>query len=459
MNPATILARFSRDFGVPFLMGKKCVIADPLGKPGFQAVRHGLTIDVDLKDACEAQFVEAALIGDITPAPFDHDAATLLCAVHDLFATTHPQATSFYARTHLFAKAAAQEVNALPRTLDASTLITRHLVVRRAFKTLRTDVHVKWWTGSASFYGEEPPWRLTQWASIRRVQQNRLTQPMWRLALQGGDEELRVARQALMVALLDASPLTRLILCGDPAQKNLGFSLVLPYQINGRKASPLDVLEDKKMARIVTDAMLADGIDVGGAAVALALLQGLRQLIARETALAPSPMVLRRAAELCTHLALMACYLEGEAAGAREAKPLVAFADGDPAAVNEATRVYWAVVAATLALGREGVLELPQLDILPDAVQRVIARLEKRLADPRVASVGKHKELRRELARRLPRKKTLGETARPSLVAAIATDESDESDEKTPTMPATPATKTSTTPTDVDDDGGINVEF
>lgn len=399
VNAATTLARFSADFGVPFLMGKKCSIADPLGKPGFLAIRHGLSVDVGLKDACDAQFVEAALLGDVTPAPFDHDAATLLYAAHDLYATTHPQASSFYARTHLFAKAAANEVNLLPRTLDPALLITRHLIVRRAFKTTRTDVHVKWWTGNASFYGEEPPWRLTQWPGIRRVQQNRLTQPMWRLALQGGDEELRVARQALMVALLDASPLTRLILAGDPVQKNLGFSLLLSYKINNRKASPLDVLEDKRIARIVSDSLLADGLDVGGPAIALAMLAGLRE--------GTSPLVLRRAAELCTHLALMACYVEGEAPGAKEARPLVAFVDGDPAALNDSSRAFWAVVSATLALGAPsasgapGPFELPDFADFPESVLKVIDRLQKRLVHKKVASVAE--SITRELARRLPK--------------------------------------------------------
>ncbi len=395
-NAGVVLHRFSADFGVPFLMGQKCLIADPLGKPGFNAIRHGLGIDADLKDACDAQFIQAALLGDITPAPFDHDAATLLYAAHELFATTHPQATSFYARTHLFARAAANEVNLLPRTLDPALLITRHLIVRRAFKTTRTDVHVKWWTGNASFYGEEPPWRLTQWPSMRRVQQNRLTQPMWRLALQGGDEELRVARLALMVALLDASPLTRLMMAGDPVQRNLGFSLILPYKINGRRASPLDVLEDKKIARIVTDSLLNDGLDVGGAVLALALLTSLREG-------GPSPLLLRRTAELCTHLALMACIIEGEAPGAPEAKPLVAFVDGDPAALNDAARAYWSLVAATLTLGAEGkgAIELPDMGALPSSARAVLARLQTRL---------KHKQfgklcssLVNQLGARLPR--------------------------------------------------------
>ena len=34
-------------------------------------------------------------------ATFDHDAATLLYATHELFATTHPQASSLYARNVL----------------------------------------------------------------------------------------------------------------------------------------------------------------------------------------------------------------------------------------------------------------------------------------------------------------------------------------------------------------------
>jgi hypothetical protein len=394
MNAGETLQRFSATFGVPFLLGRRCIVADPLGKTGLDHIRHGLSVDVALKDACDAQFVEAALLCDVTPAPFDEDTATLLYAAHELFATTHPQATAFYARTHLFAAAAAAAVGALPRTLDPGRLVTRHLVVRRIFRTLRTDVHVKWWTGNASFYGDEPPQRLMAWPGLRRVQQSRLTQPLWRLALQGGDEDLRTARLALMVALLDASPLTRLVFLGDVVQKNLGFSLLLPWRQQGRKASPLDVLEDRRLARFVTDALLADGLDQGGAALALALLQGLRE--------GTSPHVLRRAAELCTHLALTACLVEGLAPGAPEARPLVAFLDGDPSSLHEGSRVYWAVVAATLQLGSDdGPLSLPALADLPAGVGPIVERLRQRCTHKRVAAVAE--PLRRELARRLPR--------------------------------------------------------
>ena len=394
MNAGVTLHRFGEHFGVPFLLGRRCTIADPLGKRGLDDIRHGLGVDAPLKDACDAQFVEAALLCDVTPAPFDEDAATLLYAAHELFATTHPQATSFYARTHLFAKAATSAVAALPRTMDPGRLVTRHLVVRRIFRTLRTDVHVKWWTGNASFYGDEPPRRLTAWPGLRRVQQSRLTQPMWCLAMQGGDEDLRAARIALMVALLDASPLSRLVLVGDPVSKNLGFSLLLPWKTRGRKASPLDVLEDRRLARYVTDGLLSGGFDEGGAAIALALLQGLRE--------GTSPFVVRRAAELCTHLALVACLVEGTAPGAPEARPLIAFLDGDPASLNEATRVYWAVVGATLQLGARGTL-LPVPDFADQSphVRALLGRLMQRCAHKRIVAVAD--PLLRELTRRLPR--------------------------------------------------------
>lgn len=393
MATSSTLTRFSADFGVPFLLGQRCVIADPLGVDGFANIKHGLGIDAQLNDACEAQFVEAAHFCDVTPAPFDHDAATLLYAAHELFAATHPQSASFYARAHLFAQAATVEVDKLPRTLDPSRLVTRHLIARRMFRTTRTDVHVKWWTGSESFYGEEPPARLVAWPSLRRVEQQRLTQPMWRLALGtgSGDEVLRSARQALMTAVLDASPLTRLLCAGQPVTKQLGFSLVLPWKLDGRKVSPLDVLEDRRLARAVVDSMLADGLDVGGSAVALALLQGLRE--------GTSPQILRRAAELCTHLAVVACHIEAEAPGAAESRPLVAFVDGDPAAINEATRVYWAAVAATIALGNAGIIPVP--DVSAGAVGAVWQRLLRRLEHKRIAAVSA--PLLRELQRRLPR--------------------------------------------------------
>jgi hypothetical protein len=389
---AALLARFAKDFGGPFLRGERSLVGSPVGKPGRAAVRLGLGIDRVLEEACERQIEQAAHFFDVTPAPFDEDAGTLLYAIHDLFACTHPQASSFYARAHLFCRAAAQAVNELPRTLEPRRLVTRHLFVERTFQTTRTDIALSWWTGSANFFGTDPPARLKKWGSVRRVKEQRLTQPMWKLAMGAGDEELRVARVALLTALLDASPLTRLLMLGEPAQKALGFSLVLPYRIGGKKVSPLDALESRQLARAITDELIRRDPVITAPPLALALLQGLRE--------GCPPSILRRAAEVCVHLALQLVLIEAEAPGARESAMLRALLDDKLEGLHEATRVFWAVVGAAVALDGS-LLQLPPAHDMPERAAALYARLTQRLAHARVKAVSE--PLEREIARRLPK--------------------------------------------------------
>lgn len=391
MSAADILAAFSRHFAVPYLTGATCTIADPLGVEGFEAVQHGLHVDVPLSETLDAQLAQAALFTELAPAPFDEDAACILYAVHELFAACHPQAASFYSRAHLFCEAAEERVRALPRTYDPGRVLTRHLVLERAFQATRTDVHLKWWTGRASFYGSEPPRRLTAWSGLRRVQQDRRTTPMWRIALVDGDEETRVARTSLITALLDYSPLTRLLLLGDPVQKDLGFSLTLPLKHKGKRMSPLFLLEDRRLARAVCDRLLDNGVEAAGPMVALALLQALRE--------GAPPLAQQRAAELCTHLFLMMCLIEGDHAGTREARALRALLDEDIARMPDPLRVYWATVRATLALD-EITFQVPEDYELPYAAQDLWARARKRMEHPHLEVIGE--PLRRELQRRLP---------------------------------------------------------
>jgi hypothetical protein len=385
------LAAFVHEFAIPFLDGKRCTIADPIGAEAMPALLHGLAVDSPMEEAFERQLQEAALLTNVTPAPFDDDAATLLYATHELFAACHPQASSFYARAHLFCLAAEQAVMRLPRTYDAGRLLTRHLIVRRAFATTRTDVHLDWWTGRASFYGAEPPPRLVSWPSLRRVNVDRKTQPMWRIAMIDGDEETRMARLSLMTALLNLSPLSRLLLLGDPLQKQLGFSLLMPLKRKGRRMSPVYVLDDKRLARAVTDGLLERGVASAGAMLALALLTAVRE--------ASPPLVLRRAAELCLHLALSLCLAEGEAPGAACAEPLRQLFDADVKQMNDAVRVYWASVRAAFALDGER-LALPRAEDLPPEAQQLYRRMESRLRHEHLAPIAD--PLARELARRLP---------------------------------------------------------
>lgn len=392
MSEAAEVERFVEGFVAPLFGGRECVIADPLGGGGLEAVRHGLRFSQTMDDVFARQLEEAALFTEVAPARFDEDAATLLYAVHELFAACHPQASAFYSRAYLFCQAAEQAVLKLPRSYDASRLLTRHLVVRRAFQARRTDVHLKWWTGSASFYGAEPPQRLMAWPGLRRVEVDRKTQPMWRLAMLDGDEETRVARLSLMTALLNISPLTRLYLLGDPAQKALGFSLLLPLKHKGRRMSPLYLLEDRRVARSVSDVLLERGVDSAGPMLALALLAAVRET--------SPPLVLRRALELCVHLAFSMCVGEGENPGDKTAAPLRAFFDDDVKKLNDAARVYWSTVRAAFLLDGQA-LELPAEAAMPPKAAKVWRRLMKRAEHPHLAPIAE--PLARELLRRLPR--------------------------------------------------------
>jgi hypothetical protein len=391
MSAADILKKFAHHFGVPFLLGQRCTIADPLGPSGADAIAHGLDVDVGLADALERQVTQAALLCELCPAPFDEDASTLMYAVHEVFAACHPQAASFYSRAHLYCEAAEERVLKLPRTTDPHRLLTRHLIVGRCFATHRTDVHLTWWTGSASFYGTEPPSRLAAWPGLRRVKEERRKNPMWRIALVDGDEETRVARTSLLTALLDISPLTRLLLLGMPVQKEIPFSLLLPFKHQGKRMSPMFLLEDRRIARAVTDQLLATGVENAGPMLALALLAAVRE--------GAAPLAQQRAAELCTHLFLMMCLIEGDSSGAKEARALRALLDEDVTQMPDPLRVYWATVKATLSLDGETFL-LPNPDELGPATARLWRRASERLAHPHLEIIGD--PLMRELKRRLP---------------------------------------------------------
>lgn len=391
MSGAEHLARFVEDFAVPFLQGQRCIIGDFLGDVGCVAVQHGMSIDAELADACTSQLEHAACWTHVVPAPFDEDAGTFLAAVHELYAACHPQAQSFYARSHLFCGSAERLVQALPDTYDAERLLTRHLMLAPAFQSTRTDVVVRWWAGRAEYFGEEPPARLLAAPGLRRVDVQRDTRFMWQIALVEGDEDTRLARVSLMHALLNKSPLTRLMFLGDDVQKQLGFSLTLPSQHHGNHASPIFALDDRRIARLVTDASLHRGVDRAGPMLALALLAAVRENSA--------PEILRRTVEFCVHLSLSMCLLEAEQPGASESSPLRTFLHEDVTQMNEAMRVFWAVHRAAQTL-HNGHLWLPPESDFPSEAALLWRDLHRRLHHTHLARIAD--PLTRELARRLP---------------------------------------------------------
>jgi hypothetical protein len=77
------------------------------------------------------------------------------------------------------------------------------------FELARTDVDVRWWTGSQRFLGTEPPGRLTAWPELRRVTQTKTPRPLMDLPTSGAAVDLnRFAN--VIESFLTKTPLTDL---------------------------------------------------------------------------------------------------------------------------------------------------------------------------------------------------------------------------------------------------------
>jgi hypothetical protein len=53
------------------------------------------------------------------------------------------------------------------------------------FELARTDVDLRWWTGSERFLGTDPPKRLLAWPELRRVSETRTPRPLMELPTSG----------------------------------------------------------------------------------------------------------------------------------------------------------------------------------------------------------------------------------------------------------------------------------
>jgi hypothetical protein len=386
---AKVLSDFASQFAIPFLAGKQITVGNFLGAEGLKAARYGLSVHTGLADEIRDTLRRAALLTDIVPADFDEEIGTLLYAIHELYASCHPQSEAFYSRSHTYCILATEQVHTLSRTYDPGKLLARHIVVERAFRTCRLDTEVEWWSGDASYYGEAPPERLLRFPSLRRVSKRENLREMWNIA--DGEDESCAFRLALMSALLNFSPLTRLMLLGQDVQKTLGFSLMLPLKSSGKRMSPLFALDDRRIARMVVDQALEKGADRAGVMVSLALLEAIRQ--------GHSPLAQRRASELCIHLFMMMCLIEDENPGAPESEPLRRLLAGHVGGEHEAQHVYWAVVSGAIEL--EGAyIELPPIKYLSESAKKIWTLALQHMQHPQVTFV--KDALTRELKRRLP---------------------------------------------------------
>ena len=139
------------------------------------------------------------------------DEWALAAMLHDLVMATHPGFNALFRRSGptRILSVIEKTIARIPPPHSVGDALSRHTWLSRMFELARTDIQVKWWTGSETFLGEDPPKRLTAWPEFRRVQQTRTPRPLMDLPTSGGSvDPMRFS--TAVEAILSGTPLTDL---------------------------------------------------------------------------------------------------------------------------------------------------------------------------------------------------------------------------------------------------------
>lgn len=160
----------------------------------------------------------------------------LLAAFNDLLQSANPHLSGTFTSSRPVRLLQACEnllsqIHPPQNLLDA---LTRHAIFAHALEVRRTDTQIRWWTGSAMFYGEPPSKRLTSWPDLRRVQVTETTTKVEALPLPHCPQDLYLKVLASWLAL---SPLTDLAYAGrsEPAFYWTSSALSLLTTREGRR--------------------------------------------------------------------------------------------------------------------------------------------------------------------------------------------------------------------------------
>lgn len=234
-DPQALCDRLFQSFLGPLVVGGTMKPGKPIGgKRALGIGEHRAPSDPDLSSRVGLARVRIARrlapVDTFDPAP-TADEWTLGAILHDLVQATHPGFDATFRRS-----GPARILDVVDKTLERVTspssvgdALSRHTWFSRMFELTRTDVDLKWWTGSERFLGVDPPGRLTAWPELRRVTQTRIPRPLMELPTSGAAvDPNRFAR--ITQAFLTKTPLTDLATLDREApaftwtHENLGFA-------------------------------------------------------------------------------------------------------------------------------------------------------------------------------------------------------------------------------------------
>lgn len=204
----------------PLVVGGTMQPGRPIGgKLALMMEKERPLVDIDL--VSHVGLARVRLARRLAPvdrfdAPEAHEWA-LSAVLHDLVQSTHPGFNAAFRRKlpNKLLDICEATLDQIPGPVSVGAALSRHTLFSRLFQITRTDIDLKWWTGSAHFKGEDVPARLKAWPEIRRVLEDHHPRPLMTLPESGGSVD--ASKFAAMVQLfLRKSPLTDLITAARP---------------------------------------------------------------------------------------------------------------------------------------------------------------------------------------------------------------------------------------------------
>lgn len=190
-DPQALCDRLFETFLGPLVVGGTMRPGKPFGGKGALSFGdHRRPSDVDLLSRCELARVRIARrlapVDTFEPAPTGDEWA-LAAVLHDLVQSTHPGFDAVFRRSgpRRILDVVESTLERIAPAVDVGACLSRHTWFSRMFELARTDVDVRWWTGSERFLGTDPPARLVAWPELRRVTQTRTPRPLMDLPTSG----------------------------------------------------------------------------------------------------------------------------------------------------------------------------------------------------------------------------------------------------------------------------------
>lgn len=213
-DPQALCERLFTTFLAPLVLGGPMRPEKPIGGKAALAIGDRPPSDADALSRANLARVRVARrlapVDFFEPAP-RADEWTLAACLHDVVVAAHPGFDAVLRR-----KAPARLLDIVEKTLErvpepptVGAALSRHTWFSRMFELSRTDVEVRWWTGSETFLGAEPPARLVAWPELRRVQQTRTPRPLMDLPTSGAAVDPN-RFTSTVEAFLEKTPLTNL---------------------------------------------------------------------------------------------------------------------------------------------------------------------------------------------------------------------------------------------------------